>query len=140
MKRILYFILFAGLVILLTFFLKPKDHNLKINQHIFKIHIARSDRDLANGLSNLSSLDQDRGMLFLFNKPGHYTMWMKSTLIPLDMIFIDENNKVISIHKNAQPHDLAPISASFAFKSVLEINGGLCDKLGIKPGDLAVLD
>ena len=62
-------------------------------------------------------------------------MWMKNTKIPLDMIFIDKNNKIISISKEAVPESLEVISSEFKVMKVLEINGGLCDKFGIAVGD-----
>ena len=60
---------------------------------------------------------------------------MKNTLIPLDMVFIKKNGVVHHVHHNAQPHDMTPAPSNGPVAAVLEINGGLSQKLGIGPGD-----
>lgn len=75
-------------------------------------------------------------MLFIFPKPERPAFWMKNTLIPLDMIFIDEAGSIIHIHENARPHDLTGISPPSPVVMVLEINGGLARRLGIRVGDV----
>jgi len=73
-------------------------------------------------------------MLFLFDDNQHIAMWMRSTLIPLDMIFIDNNNQIIGYYKNAKPKSDKIIEAPAGTNKVLEINAGLIKKLGIKKG------
>ncbi len=88
------------------------------------------------------SLEAGKGMLFVFETEGEYGFWMKNTLIPLDMIWIDGKNKVIYIKENAAPCKTEPCETfgpGRKAKYVLEINGGMNEKLGIKIGDQAVL-
>ncbi len=80
---------------------------------------------------NLERLDEQKGMLFLFEKPDIIYMWMKNTLIPLDMIFIN-GDEIVAIKENAQPLSLDVISSQFSIDKVLEINAGLVKKYGIK--------
>lgn len=74
-------------------------------------------------------------MIFIFESPRIINMWMKNTYIPLDMIFIDENNQIIKIEKNTTPHSLEIISSDKKAIKVLEINAGLSDKFDIKIGN-----
>lgn len=67
------------------------------------VETARHDQEWAEGLMNRSALAADRGMLFLFPNPEQRTFWMKNTLLPLDILFLDQNKKVISIVNHANP-------------------------------------
>ena len=89
---------------------------------------------------NVPQMDKDKGMFFIFESEGTYPFWMKNTLIPLDIIWIDNRNKIVYIAENAQPCPASTlicpsISPLGNAKYVLEINGGLCQALGIKAGD-----
>lgn len=99
----------------------------------FKIMIADTDEKRQYGLMNVEKLDQNHGMLFIFNKPQIVNMWMKNTLIPLDMIFI-KNGKIVNIKTNAKPHDLSHINSEYRVDRILEINAGLVKKFKIKIG------
>ena len=105
----------------------------------FKIAIANSDKKRAIGLMNLDHLPQNHGMLFIFEKNQIVAMWMKNTKIPLDMIFIDENDRIITIKNNAQPFSLDIISSQKKAAKALEINGRLAEKLKIKIGQKIIL-
>ncbi len=78
-------------------------------------------------------MDSDKGMLF-FAHSGHIAMWMKDTYIPLDMLFFDKAGRIVYIH-TAQPLDLTPISTHHPVAGVVELVGGISQKLGIKKGD-----
>ena len=80
------------------------------------------------------SLPQSSGMLFLYEKPGPLSFWMRNTFIELDMLFVDPSGRVRHIHHRATPHDETPISAGDGMIAVLEINGGLAKRLGITVG------
>lgn len=101
----------------------------------FQVEVMRTDEERARGLMNRAYLPADRGMLFDFKAPQIATMWMKNTLIPLDMIFIRADGTIANIAENTEPHSLRTIPSSEPVLSVLEINGGLSAKLGIAPGD-----
>ncbi|HRK97983.1 MAG TPA: DUF192 domain-containing protein [Alphaproteobacteria bacterium] len=93
--------------------------------------IARTENERAVGLMNRTHLEEDAGMLFIFPDVRRPGFWMKNTLIPLDMIFIDEEGKISDIHRMAKPKDLTLIMPDEPVHAVLEINGGMADKLGI---------
>ncbi len=119
-----------------------KNYNQKIvivnnyNQNIaeFMVAIADTAEKQSYGLMNLNSLPENLGMLFLKNEPQQIYMWMKNTVIPLDMIFIDEDFKINYIEKNTKPFSLDTIISKENSIGVLEINGGIADKLKIKEG------
>ena len=74
------------------------------------------------------------GMLFVYDSPQRVAFWMRNTLIPLDMIFIDATGTVARIHENAVPLDETAIPGGDAIQYVLEINAGLSSRLGIDAG------
>lgn len=117
---------------------KPEIVELKIvsanTTHTFSVEVADEYNERRTGLMNRESLPKDSGMLFIFDEPKVITMWMKDTLIPLDMLFI-KNGVILSIHRNAEPGSLAQISSGDIADSVLEINGGIAEEYGIKAGD-----
>jgi len=106
----------------------------------FQVEIAKTKAQRERGLMYREKLDKDKGMLFIFDKEGMYPFWMKNTLIPLDIIWIDGNNKVVFISQNVQPCKtlICPSAVpSEQAKYVLEINAGFAEKLQIKTGDYA---
>jgi uncharacterized protein len=106
----------------------------------FAVKLAKTEAEREKGLMNRTQLDKNSGMFFIFDKEGIYSFWMKDTLIPLDIIWIDGNNKVVFISQNAQPCKtlICPvINPSTKAKYVLEINAGLSEKLKLKIGDKA---
>ncbi len=84
------------------------------------------------------SLAADAGMLFDFKTPSMATMWMKNTLIPLDMLFVDEAGHIVNIAERTVPGSLATIAAAAPVRAVIELNGGTAARLGIRPGDRVV--
>lgn len=103
----------------------------------FKIELALSDAQMEQGLMFRRSLAPDAGMLFDFKAPVTVTMWMKNTLIPLDMLFLDEHGRIIDIHERAVPLSTDVIAPKGPARYVIEVNGGTAARLGIKPGDQA---
>lgn len=101
----------------------------------FMVEVVDTPASRAQGLMYRKSLAPDRGMLFDFKKPAPVSFWMRNTLIPLDMIFIRQNGLVLSIARNAIPHDETPVPSNGAVLGVLEIAGGRAAELGILPGD-----
>lgn len=101
----------------------------------FNVEMALTRGEHARGLMNRTMLDDSAGMLFVFDGEAQRAFWMKDTLIPLDMLFISKDGTIHHIHPMAKPQDEANISSKGVSKAVLEINGGLSDKLGIKEGD-----
>ena len=103
--------------------------------HTFTVEIADDRDEISFGLMERESLDLDKGMLFDFDPPREPSMYMKNTLIPLDMIFIADDGSIEMIARNTVPGSLRTISPGVPVRAVLEINGGQAAELGIKPGD-----
>ena len=101
----------------------------------FSVWIADTPARSQQGLMFLKWLPADQGMLFPQDAPRVMSMWMKNTLIPLDMLFIDARGHVVYIRERTTPQSEEIISAPVPAKAVLELAGGECAKLGIKVGD-----
>ena len=99
------------------------------------IEIADTEYDTQTGLMYRNSMETNQGMLFVFKDARKRFFYMKNTKIPLDLIYIDNTNKIVSFQKNAKPFDEASLPSNAPAKYVLEINAGLVDKWGISLGD-----
>ena len=107
-----------------------------------KAEIADTEEKRGMGLMFRENLDEDTGMLFIFNDEYLYTFWMKNTLIPLDIIFIDENNYIVDI-VYADPCEEEPCKSYKPKKSakyVLEVNGNFTIENNINAGDKLIID
>ncbi|MBK1636884.1 DUF192 domain-containing protein [Rhodovulum adriaticum] len=100
----------------------------------FTVELADAPEERSRGLMHRDSLPRAAGMLFIYPTPQRVAFWMKNTLIPLDMLFLDAQGRVVRLHENARPLDETPIDGGPGVKAVLEINGGLAARLGIGPG------
>ena len=112
-------------------------------KNTFRIDVADTKEKLRHGLMGRTSIDENYGLLFDVNiapKDSEIAFWMKDTLIPLDMLFMDEQGVIFYIHKNAQPNDVTPIYPPKRPRAVLEINAGQADKYGINVGDMLKAD
>ena len=104
----------------------------------FKVEIADTKQKREIGLMNKENLAMSNGMLFIFEKEGIYKFWMKNTLIPLDIVWIDKNNEIIFIKENAKPCKVEQcelFGPNEKAKYVLEINGRLAEEIGLKVGN-----
>jgi uncharacterized protein len=99
------------------------------------IEIADNDDERMQGLMYRQSLAENAGMLFIFNDEEPRAFWMKNTLIPLDIIYINSRKEIVSIQKYTQPGSTYSIPSEKPAIYVLEVNAGFADKNGIKPGD-----
>ena len=146
MKRIqkIYLVIFIILVIGLTIisvysYLKiPKICLKGIEEKCFKVEIAESGREKAIGLGDRKSLPEDGGMLFVFDEKARPGFWMKDMEFPLDIIWIDEEFRVVGIDENIQPcieGEECPIYyPELDVKYVLEINSGISERYGFDEG------
>ena len=100
----------------------------------FSVEVADEPAERAQGLMNRETMARSAGMLFLYEGPQRATFWMRNTLLPLDMIFMDETGTVTHIHENAIPLDETTIDGGGGVQAVLEINGGLSSAMGIEEG------
>ena len=100
-----------------------------------KVEIAADDNAREYGLMFRKHMADDHGMIFDFPDVQPRSFWMKNTLIPLDMLFVGPDGRIVSVAKRAKPLDETAVSSYFPARAVIEINGGLADKLGIQAGD-----
>ncbi len=100
----------------------------------FSVEVAETEAERARGLMHRESMASSAGMLFVYPTSGPVSFWMRNTLIPLDLIFLDETGVVGHVHHNAIPLDETPIPGGRNVQYVLEINGGLAAAIGISEG------
>jgi len=109
-------------------------HTQKTAQ-MFQVELADTPELQEHGLMDRTELANDHGMLFVFPVEQTVSFWMHNTLIPLDIIFIKQDNTISQIHAMAKPMDDTPIPSGGMIKSVLEIAGGQAAAQGLKIGD-----
>jgi len=104
-------------------------------RHVFNVEMATTDAQQVTGLMFRKSVPPDGGMLFVWAAPEISHMWMKNTLVPLDMVFIRADGVIDSIAENTVPHSLRDISSHGEVIATLELAGGITAQLGITVGD-----
>lgn len=120
-------------------------HKVRINDVTFNVTVADDDSSRAMGLMYQKSLADDAGMLFIFPSSQPRSFWMKNTLIPLDILYFNAQKKLVSIQADVPPCR-ATTSRCPSYPSkrpaqyVLEINAGLAQKYGFKPGDTMIIE
>lgn len=104
-------------------------------RHEFRVEVAQSRSEQAKGLMFRTAMGADEGMLFPMEPPREASFWMKNTVIPLDIIFIGTDRRIINIAANAVPYSEETLDSKGVAAAVLELNGGRAAQLGIEPGD-----
>ena len=162
-NKLKYTLITVLLLVITSFFYVQNDHrkrkntdlqnNEKVEKNInavniskvcfenncFEVEIADTLEKHAQGLMNRERLNSESGMLFIFDTESKRSFWMKNTLIPLDIIWIDENKKVVFIKHNAEPcktEKCKTFGPNKNAKYVLEINGGLAEEIGLTEEDV----
>ena len=107
-------------------------------RHRFRVELAETPAQHARGLMFRADLAPDAGMLFDYGAPRHVSMWMKNTLVPLDMLFIAADGEIVRIARWTTPLSLDPVPSLAPVAGVLELRGGTADRLGLRAGDRAV--
>ncbi len=102
---------------------------------VFAVEVATTEEEKRTGLMYRKELPDGRGMLFDFSPEQEISMWMKNTFIPLDMIFIRADGRILRIAENTVPQSTAIIPSRGRAKGVLEVIAGTAKKYGIAPGD-----
>jgi uncharacterized protein len=115
--------------------LQPLEIASKGGVHVFGVEMASTPEEQAKGLMYRRELPEGQGMLFDFHHEQPTSFWMKNTYIPLDMIFIRADGRILRIAENAVPLSEALVPSGGPVRAVLEVNGGTAKKLGIAPGD-----
>jgi uncharacterized membrane protein (UPF0127 family) len=103
--------------------------------HRFRVELAQSGAEQEKGLMFRTTMGADEGMIFPMSPPRSAAFWMRNTVIPLDIIFVGADHRILNVAANAVPYDERPLPSSGAVSGVLELNGGRVAQLGIGPGD-----
>jgi uncharacterized membrane protein (UPF0127 family) len=137
--RQLFYVLVLALAMPAAAAAKAKPSQLTVDtargRQSFAVEVVREEVDRNRGLMFRRHMARRHGMLFDYDPPQNVAFWMKNTYIPLDIIFIGADGRIINIYAMTTPLSLEPLPAGGPVRGVLEINGGLSAKLGIKPGD-----
>jgi len=108
-------------------------HTLSIAEHTVRVELAATDKTRSLGLMHRDSLPEDSGMLFVFERPGLHSFWMKNTRIPLAIAFIDRAGIIVNIEE-MKAYDETPVYPQAYVLYTLEMNAGWFAKKGIVPG------
>ncbi len=103
--------------------------------HRFRVELARTGAEQSRGLMFRTAMGADEGMIFPMDPPRDAAFWMRNTVIPLDIIFIGPDRRILNIAANAVPYDEHPLPSAGPVSAVLELNGGRAAALGIAAGD-----
>jgi uncharacterized protein len=115
--------------------IQPLEIVTKTGVHVFSVEMATTEEEKTTGLMYRKELPDGKGMLFDFSPEQEVSMWMKNTYIPLDMIFIRADGRILRIAENTEPLSTRIIPSRGLAKGVLEVIGGTAQKYGIQPGD-----
>ena len=105
---------------------------------IINAYLADTPAKRAQGLMHVTDLPENAGMLFVFSRPRQVSMWMKNTVISLDIVFIKANGTIAHVHQGAKPLSMQSIPSIYKVKWVLELKAGVAEKLSLRPGDKLV--
>ena len=111
-----------------------KTATVRVGSHPLKVEVVASDADRARGLMHRKSLGRNDGMLFIFEEPGYHSMWMKNTLIPLSVAFIDAQGTILNI-LDMEPETLDPHTSAGPSIYAIEVNKGWFAEKKVKAGD-----
>ena len=115
--------------------IQPLEIVTKSGVHVFSVEMATTEEEKTTGLMYRKELADGKGMLFDFSPEQEVSMWMKNTYIPLDMIFIRADGRILRIAQNTEPMSTKIIPSGGLAKGVLEVIAGTAQKYGIQPGD-----
>ena len=107
---------------------------LRMGAHSLKVEVARTDEERAKGLMFRKSLGRNDGMLFVFDEPAYHSMWMKNTLIPLSVAFVDAKGEILNI-LDLEPHSPETRMSAGPASYAIETNRGWFAERGLRAGD-----
>lgn len=108
---------------------------MKIGNETFTLEIANTAATRRHGLMKRDSMPADHGMIFVFDRPQRLSFWMENTRIPLDILYLDENGQVVSIHQ-MKPYDRTGVDSARPAKYAIELNVGRAAQVGARVGDV----
>lgn len=131
-------------ILLITLLISGKSTKVLVNDQTFKVIVAKSDKDKQIGLSEKNKIEQDQGMLFIFDNPQYHSFWMKDMKFPIDIIYIN-GDKVTTVIDSARPPgsiggNLETYQPLYKSDKVLEVNAGIANKYNIKNGTLVKIE
>ena len=136
-------VLLLAIIVTLIIYQSEKKNQACFKEYCFNIELAVTDKERSQGLMFREYLAFNEAMLFVFPEEGEYPFWMKNTLIPLDIIWINKEKEVVFIGENLQPceeeHSCPVVDPAKNAKYVLEIQGGIVEEIRLKVGDKMVL-
>lgn len=106
--------------------------------HRFDIWVADTEQRRERGLMFVKHMASDAGMLFIYPGSQNISMWMKNTYIPLDMLFVSSDGKVVKVVENTKPESLDTINSDGAVRGVIELNAGVAAQLKLRPGSVVI--
>jgi uncharacterized membrane protein (UPF0127 family) len=113
---------------------RPRTAMVKIGPHPLKVEVVSKPEELARGLMYREKLGRDEGMLFLFDSLGYHSMWMKNTLIPLSVAFVDAQGTILNI-LDMEPHSEDLHMSAGPSVYAIEVNKGWFEAKKVKAGD-----
>lgn len=130
-------VIIAGILIWRLFFYLPPSNSIKIKiaDTSYNIELAKTIAQKTKGLSKRNTLCKNCGMLFTFGFETNLPFWMKDTLIPLDMIWLDQNGKIVDIQTANEINSSKIYQNQTPAQYVLELNANDSQKIGLKIGD-----
>jgi uncharacterized membrane protein (UPF0127 family) len=102
--------------------------------HLLTVEVAATPEQQERGLMFRESMGPDNGMIFPYDPPKQVAFWMHNTVLPLDIIYIGTDHRVLNIAANAVPYSDEPLPSAGLVSAVLELNAGRAAQLGIAPG------
>jgi uncharacterized protein len=114
---------------------QPLEIATKSGVRVFLVEMATTEEEKTQGLMYRKELPDGKGMLFDFSPEQQISMWMKNTYVPLDMIFIRADGRILRIAENTEPLSTKIVSSGGPARAVLEVIAGTAQKYGIQPGD-----
>ncbi len=112
--------------------------DVKIGQKTFHLEVARTEPQLDKGLMERDGMPPDHGMLFVFSEEREVGFWMKNTRFPLDILFLDHADRVVSIHQ-MKPYDRTTVPSDYPAQYAIELNLGAADSAAVHVGDIVPL-
>ncbi|MCC6920911.1 MAG: DUF192 domain-containing protein [Alphaproteobacteria bacterium] len=107
----------------------------KTGVYAFDIEIADDEAERSRGLMYRTAMAPDAGMIFEYDAPQQINIWMKNTVLPLDIVYVGANGRVINVAPNAKPYSLDLIPSDGPALAAIEFNAGTAARIGLAPGD-----
>lgn len=106
---------------------------LQLGDRSYTLEVADSDETRTTGLMRRDFMPDDHGMIFVFNREQNLAFWMKNTRIPLDIVYLDQGGRIVSI-KSMKPHAIDSTPTDAPAQYAIELNKGQADAAGLKTG------